>query len=1066
MVKADVTQNYYEDLKVPPNATTDEIKKQYRTLARLYHPDRNPGKEAEFNAKFQCIQAAHEILTDPDQRRIYDNERRKSGYGGVRAQSAYAGTQREQTAYAGSAFANGRSPYATYSNFAPPPRRNPAPSAKPRPQPTYTHGTGPSPGAARAANFARPPRTTAHGGFANAKDDSEREGRSEREARASAWERMRASGTHQPWSDSDAERRAPPPAEPPHKPDFARSKSTKKKKSGFDPNATGGGDWEPQAPSYSSYRPVPPIPTASKPQPPPVPPRSPQTAPAPPRTNAEPANLFRAANGEEDVPFTEGARFRTPYTSHSGERTYFSNSESVKRSTSAREGGPASGVTTPNRPSPRGTNARPRSHSPSGRTTTSTDGPHSLRPSSRKTSSTQPRRKIIPTYEISSDSSAEESSLSSNTSNKPMSGGPADPALGNRQRAQPSNFWWSQKRSDSPLKDQVPGSQAVPEPPLDGQSKPQMYDDIPLSPQMPSVETLASATKPAVRTPQRSSPKIGLWNTPRPPKALWSTPSSITPKAASQRSPVLNQSQYTVSPLFSSAHQTPLPANAPEEQPILYPSPSPFSCRNEYITDNVSPIRFDIPKGYDTEPASGVKSPSTDNISTKFNQSDWEGRFEGSKNFMPPPPQPNRKGSKTTPLRRAPKHANGAYPPGSQNNPIDITSPAGIKIPPPPPMPPLSNGRPASADAAQPPGPVKFSSEEWARTLKEQTFFLPTDRPTSPSKVSSSSTRRPKNGVRSRKASRVATNGPAPPSSAAISDASDEDSEVQPVKTKSSSHHHRVAEPEAMDIDSEIPGAFGASSPDITKGPRLVNVPAARPEWRDGHAKTTAAVPTPAHGRVPSGSIPTAVPNAAVPPPPPMPPPPPKTTTKKAKVQRESLDLNDLKHVTPLGPSGSEGLHGFSDLTGNLPFQSKSSTHPLRTFEPQELELPAPPKPPSSPLTVTTARLTEAQWKEYVAAVSFYMGKWYQFDERCLNHFRSRHNASTAFGTGSPSISATRALEAIGEGSAEPGFLSYLKGLEEDVRVRKHWDIACEKHREAMQDFAKVKEGVKTNGLA
>lgn len=32
MVKADAKQNYYEDLQVPQNATTDEIKKQYRTL--------------------------------------------------------------------------------------------------------------------------------------------------------------------------------------------------------------------------------------------------------------------------------------------------------------------------------------------------------------------------------------------------------------------------------------------------------------------------------------------------------------------------------------------------------------------------------------------------------------------------------------------------------------------------------------------------------------------------------------------------------------------------------------------------------------------------------------------------------------------------------------------------------------------------------------------------------------------------------------------------------------------------------------------------------------------------
>ncbi|KAE9972763.1 hypothetical protein EG328_004810 [Venturia inaequalis] len=1061
MVKADAKQNYYEDLQVPPNATTDEIKKQYRTLARLYHPDRNPGKEAEFNAKFQCIQAAHEILTDPDQRRAYDNERRKSGYGGIRAQSAYAGTQREQTAYGGSGFANGRSPYATYSNFAPPPRRNPAPTAKPRPTPTYTHGTGPSPGAARAANFARPPRTTAQGGFASAKDDSDREARAEREARASAWERMRASGNHQPWSDSDFERRPrPTPPEPPNKPGFSWSNATKTpKKGGFDPNATDGGDWEPQAPSYTSYRPVPPIPTASKPQPPPFPPPSPQVAPTPPpRTNAEPANMFRAASGEEDVPFTEGARLRTPYTSHSGERTYFSNNESARQSPNvAREGAPIPGASTPNRRSSRGANAGLRSHSPSGRTTASTDAQHSPKSTPRKTSGTQPRRKIVADYDHSSESSAGESSMSSDTSTKPMTGGPADAALGNRPRAQPSKFW-GQKRSDSPLRDQVPGPQPAPDTPLDGQSKPQMYaKNIPLSRQMPSVERLGSVPNLANRTPQRSPPKHGFWGSRSP----WVLPFSVSPKDRSKPSPERKLPRF----FSSSACQMPRPVSE-GDQPITYSSPSPFSFQRENVTDRISSFRFDIPKGYDTEPPGGFKSPSTDNISTKFNQSDWEGRFEGSKNFMPPP-QPTRKGSsKSNPLRRAPGQANIANPLGSQHNPIDITSPAGIKIPPPPPMPPAFNGIPASVNPTPPPpGPVKFSSEEWAKTLKEQTFFLPNDRPTSPSKANSSSTRRPKNGVRSRKPSRVATNGPAPPS-AAVSDASDEDSEGQPTKTKSNAHHHRVSEPEAMDIDSEIPGAFGATSPDSKKGPRLVNVPAARPEWRDGHAKTTAAVPTAADGRISSGTVPTAVPNAAIPPPPPMPPPPLKTTAKKAKVKSESLDLKDLKHVTPLGPSGSEGLHGFSDLTGNLPFQSQPSVHPLRTFEPRELELPAPPKAPTSPLAITSARLTETQWKEYVAAMSYYMGKWYKFDERCLNHFRSRHNASSAFGTGSPSVPATQALQAIGEGSAEPGFLSYLKGLEEDVRVRKHWDIACERHRVVMQEFAKVKEGVKVNGLA
>jgi len=63
--------NYYETLGVSKNATADEIKKAYRTLAFKYHPDRNPGDKAA-EEKFKQITAAYDVLSDESKRRNYD----------------------------------------------------------------------------------------------------------------------------------------------------------------------------------------------------------------------------------------------------------------------------------------------------------------------------------------------------------------------------------------------------------------------------------------------------------------------------------------------------------------------------------------------------------------------------------------------------------------------------------------------------------------------------------------------------------------------------------------------------------------------------------------------------------------------------------------------------------------------------------------------------------------------------------------------------------------------------------------------------------------------------------
>jgi molecular chaperone DnaJ len=63
-------ENYYAVLGVAPNASMDEIKKVYRSLAMRYHPDRNDAPGAD--ARFKGIAKAYEVLSDPVRRDEYN----------------------------------------------------------------------------------------------------------------------------------------------------------------------------------------------------------------------------------------------------------------------------------------------------------------------------------------------------------------------------------------------------------------------------------------------------------------------------------------------------------------------------------------------------------------------------------------------------------------------------------------------------------------------------------------------------------------------------------------------------------------------------------------------------------------------------------------------------------------------------------------------------------------------------------------------------------------------------------------------------------------------------------
>ncbi|XP_039035359.1 dnaJ homolog subfamily B member 4-like [Hibiscus syriacus] len=75
--------DYYNILKVNRHATDEDLKKAYKRLAMIWHPDKNPSsKRPEAEAKFKLLSEAYDVLSDPQKRQIYDlygEEALKSG---------------------------------------------------------------------------------------------------------------------------------------------------------------------------------------------------------------------------------------------------------------------------------------------------------------------------------------------------------------------------------------------------------------------------------------------------------------------------------------------------------------------------------------------------------------------------------------------------------------------------------------------------------------------------------------------------------------------------------------------------------------------------------------------------------------------------------------------------------------------------------------------------------------------------------------------------------------------------------------------------------------------------
>ena len=81
-MEADGSRDYYELLGVSRDASSEEIKRAFRQLARELHPDANPG-DVEAEARFKEVALAYETLSDPERRQRYDTFGPEGAAGGM-----------------------------------------------------------------------------------------------------------------------------------------------------------------------------------------------------------------------------------------------------------------------------------------------------------------------------------------------------------------------------------------------------------------------------------------------------------------------------------------------------------------------------------------------------------------------------------------------------------------------------------------------------------------------------------------------------------------------------------------------------------------------------------------------------------------------------------------------------------------------------------------------------------------------------------------------------------------------------------------------------------------------
>lgn len=222
---------------------------------------------------------------------------------------------------------------------------------------------------------------------------------------------------------------------------------------------------------------------------------------------------------------------------------------------------------------------------------------------------------------------------------------------------------------------------------------------------------------------------------------------------------------------------------------------------------------------------------------------------------------------------------------------------------------------------------------------------------------------------------------------------------------------------------------------------------------------------------------------------------PPKAVNNDA---RDHLNLKNLDKVAPFTSTNNNGINDLQDIHTSLPFLSRAANpntgrRPPRT---KNLDLPQPPKRPRRPPLVPAGGnprnmvLPQKSWDRYVAEMSAYMGEWNQFQRQMLQVFNARQDATetglnprwvSAFGdsTRLNIKSDDSGARGVGAGNGEDdeddedilipgyphgGYNALLRSIEEHARIREHWDVAWERHRECILELGELRNWLRNGG--